>query len=146
VKPPKETTDSPIQQKWWANPGLVYFFAAGRPPVAIKIGVASVSSTLSQAIRSRQRSLQTSNHELIELLGIIQFSEGGYPTRQAEVLERELHLRFAASQRFKQHACGAEWFKPTNDILTYIEGNAVPPEALNLPRWVSMLAVEDMAR
>ncbi len=142
MRPPKETTDSPVQQKWWSNPGAVYFFGAGRPPVAIKVGVTSVPKTLLQAIKSRQRSLQTANHELIELLGIIPISEGTYPTRQAEVLERELHLRFAASHRFKQHACGAEWFTPTGDILTYINEHSTPP-ALNLPRWVSSLAIAE---
>jgi hypothetical protein len=29
---------SPSTVAWWSNPGVIYFIAAGEPPVAIKIG------------------------------------------------------------------------------------------------------------
>lgn len=84
----------------------------------------------------RLRQVQTSNHELIELLGLILFNDGQYPTRAAEVLERELHIKFAQSQRFKSNTRGAEWFTPTPELLQYILSNAQMPESLGVPRLV----------
>jgi hypothetical protein len=96
MKPPKATTDSPSQAAWWGWPGILYFFAAGDPPVAIKIGVAALTNecSLQACVRRRFEQIQSSNHETIELLGLICFCEGQYPTRSAEVLERELHIQF----------------------------------------------------
>lgn len=139
MKPPKETTSSEHQDRWWSSPGIVYFFAAGNPAQAIKIGVAALTNggTLKQAVSRRFAQLQTSNHETIELLGVIQFENGKYPTRDAEVLERELHLRFSSSQRFKSNTRGAEWFTPTEELFVYIKENAIPPEFLELPFRIS---------
>lgn len=117
---------------------MLYFFAAGSPPAAIKIGVTALSNgcTLREGVMRRLRQVQTSNHELVELLGLILFNDGQYPTRVAEVLERELHIKFAQSQRFKPNTRGAEWFTPTPELLQYILGNAQMPESLGVPRLV----------
>ena len=135
MKPPKETTDNEIQAAWWSSPGVLYFFAVGTPPAAIKIGVAALTKgcTLLQAVRRRFSAIQTSNHETVELLGVVHFTEGQYPTRQAEVVERELHIRFATLQRFKPHTGGAEWFTPSPELFDYIRSNSTPPSQLGLP-------------
>lgn len=139
MKPPKETTSSEHQDRWWSSPGIVYFFAAGNPAKAIKIGVAALTNggTLKQAVLRRFAQLQTSNHETIELVGIIHFSHGKYPTRDAEVLERELHIRFGTSQRFKSNTRGCEWFTPTEELFSYIKEHTAMPEALGLPKIIS---------
>lgn len=139
MKAPKEETTSDVQATWWSSPGVVYFFGAGSPPRAIKIGVAALSNgaTLEKAVLRRFKQIQTSNHETVELLGVIHFTEGKYPTRDAEVLERELHIQFSDCQRFKAHTSGSEWFTPTKKLLDYISKNAVNPELLSLPTIVS---------
>jgi hypothetical protein len=136
MKPPKETTDSPIQAKWWSCPGVLYFFAAGNPPAAIKIGVAALTNgcSLRQGVTRRLKEIQTSNHETVELLGLVHFTEGQYPTRSAEVRERELHVLFAAQQRFTPGSRGAEWFTPSPELLAHIREHTQRPEALNVPR------------
>ncbi len=137
MKPPALTTNSEVQALWWSSPGILYFFAAGNPPSAIKIGVAAQTQkcSLSTAVMRRFTQIQTSNHETVELLGVITFSEGQFPTRDAEVLERELHIRFADLQRFKPHTRGAEWFTPSEELGKYISSFSTPPEELDLPRF-----------
>jgi hypothetical protein len=139
MKPPKETTTSENQDRWWSSHGIVYFFAAGNPAKAIKIGVTALTKekTIKEAVVERFRHLQTSNHETVELLGIIYFSSGKYPTRDAEILERELHIRFSASQRFKPNTRGCEWFTPTEELFLYINENSSRPESLELPSIIS---------
>lgn len=138
MKPPKETTDSAVQAAWWSCPGILYFYAAGNPPVAIKIGVAALTNgcSLQQAITRRFRQIQSSNHETVELLGVILFNEGKYPTRSAEVQERALHLRFAALRRFKQDTRGAEWFSPSTELIDFITQHSSSPEAAGVPRFI----------
>jgi hypothetical protein len=138
MKPPKETTDSVVQAAWWSSPGILYFFAAGNPPHAIKIGVAALTRdcTMREAITRRFKEIQSSNHETVELLGVIAFTEGQYPTRLAEVRERELHMQFAHLQRFKAGTRGSEWFMPGQDLLAHITEITTPPEPLDLPRFI----------
>ncbi|HKD15264.1 MAG TPA: GIY-YIG nuclease family protein [Candidatus Angelobacter sp.] len=138
MKPPKETTDSPVQAAWWSSAGILYFFAAGSPPHAIKIGVAALTNgcTMRQAVTRRFKQIQSSNHETVELLGIIAFTEGQYPTRLAEVRERELHLQFAHLQRFKAGTRGSEWFMPSEELLSHITEISTPLETLDLPRFI----------
>jgi hypothetical protein len=81
----------------------------------------------------RLSQIQSSNHELIRLLGIIHFKEGEYPTRDADARERELHNEFEHLCRFKAYMRGAEWFSASQDLLTRIEQIATKPEALELP-------------
>ncbi len=136
MKPPKLTTDSAIQAEWWECPAVVYFFGAGTPPVAVKIGVTAVTKNMSlkQAVLRRFRQIQTSNHETVELLGLIRFTEGEFPTRLAEVLERELHHRFAKLQRFAANTIAAEWFTASAELLAYIREHTEPPETLALQK------------
>ncbi len=140
MRPPKETTNSEVQKAWWSCPGLVYFFGAGEPLVAIKIGVAAItrSGTVRQAILRRLRQIQSSNHELVRVLGLIYLTEGQFPTRSAEVIERDLHIRFSHLQRFKAHYCGAEWFSAGQDLLEYIRENAQPPGKFDVPLSVGL--------
>jgi hypothetical protein len=124
--------ERPTAEWWYKRPGVVYFFAAGDPPAAIKIGMTTVRTEKDQVqdadwcacILHRHKQIQSANHETIKLLGVIRFSDGEQPTRDAEKHERELHKRFAALQRFKPYTCGAEWFRPGNKLLDYIEANA----------------------
>jgi hypothetical protein len=137
MKPPKETTNSSIQAEWWSCAGLVYFFGAGNPIVAIKIGVTALTKktpSIAEAIRRRHREIQTSNHEAIQLLGLIHFTEGDRPMRSAEILERELHIRFHLLQRFAPHKRAAEWFNASPDLLAYIAQYAQAPEAFSVSR------------
>ena len=140
MKPPKETTDSEHQAAWWSSPGILYFFAVGDPIIAIKIGVAACTRdcSLAQAVRRRFSAIQSSNHETVELLGVVQFQDGKYPTRQAEVVERELHIRFAPLQRFKAYSRGAEWFSSSAELLDYIQANSTPPTDLGLPSVIAL--------
>lgn len=142
MKPPKLTTDNETQAAWWRRPGLVYFFGAGRPLKAIKIGVTSVAEgkTISAAINQRFKSIQSANHETIELLGVVQFVEGDFPVRSAEVVERELQIKFLSLQRFKQHTIGAEWFNVSDELLAWIGASAETPESLGLPRLIAVAA------
>ena len=114
---------------WYSKQGLLYFVAAGRPPVAIKIGV-----TQATKIRERLKHIQSANHEPIELLGVIRFDCGDKPMLQAERAERELHKRFASTQRLVDWTVGYEWFTTSQELLDYIAAHATPPEQLGLPR------------
>jgi hypothetical protein len=109
----------------------------GEPRIAVKIGMLAQTGgqTLKQAILRRLRQVQSSNHEAVELLGVVLFTEGKYPTRLAEVKERELHIQFAHLQRFKAHTRGAEWFTCAPEILDTIRDIAISPDLLGLPRY-----------
>ncbi len=138
MKPPKPIeVCSPSTVAWWKNPGVIYFIAAGEPPVAIKIGIAAITSTrdLTATIVRRLSQIQSSNHERIRLLGVIHFTHGPHPTRDAEAKERELHTEFEHSCRFAPYTRGAEWFNPSPELLARIEQIATKPEALQLPRF-----------
>lgn len=89
----------------------------------------------------RLSQIQSSNHEPVQLLGVIHFTEGEHPTRQAEARERELHREFAHLQRFKPYTRGAEWFTPSPELLARIREIATPPEELNLLRFACVAVV-----
>src|SRR5215203_1752717 len=97
---------------WYFKPGYVYFLGAGNPLKAIKIGV-----TLASGFGSRLRSHQSSSHEPLRVLGIVEFISDGKNMRLAQALERGLHLRFARHQRFQASWVGSEWFNPHQEIL-----------------------------
>ena len=137
---PTKDSSNDSQLKWWRAPGVIYFLAAGSPAVAIKIGVTTRATLL-----ERMKKTQTHNHELIELLGIIRFSDGEFPTREAEDQERILHARFAHLCRFKPHTRGAEWFTTSPELLEMIAESSIPPETLGFPRFVSTLAGEEVS-
>jgi hypothetical protein len=121
---------------WYGKAGFIYFVAAGAPPVAIKIGVTQQST-----MTRRLKSIQSANHELIELLGVIAFSEGDKPLLNAEAAERALHLRFKAHQRFINSSVGSEWFTSSSEIVEYISANCIESETLGLPRSVAKTAI-----
>ncbi len=143
MKPPKLVeAASPSTVAWWKNPGVIYFIAAGEPPVAIKIGMAAITGDrdLKAAIVRRLSQIQHSNHERICLLGVICFTHeahGLYPTRDADAKERELHNEFEHLCRFAKYTRGAEWFNPAPELLARIEQISTKPEALHLPRCFS---------
>lgn len=119
--------------KWYSDSGVIYFVAAGSPPVAIKIGVAK-----RDGIVRRLRGIQSSNHELIELLGVVLFDKGDKPMLQAEREEQELHKRFFHLQRIVDGNVGHEWFTAVPELLSFIATVAVPPEQYGFPRYVSL--------
>ena len=136
MKPPKDPSHAAESTlKWWRSPGVVYLVAADSPPIAIKIGMVaqSESHTLKSTLIRRLSQIQNSNHELIELIGVVYFTEGDYPTREAEILERELHNEFEHLQRFKKHSRGAEWFTASDELLTKIREISREPNELKLP-------------
>jgi hypothetical protein len=139
VKAPTKS-DNPITAAWQKLPGFVYFIRAGN---AIKIGVAAVPAgkTMAQAIGRRFKQIQSSNHECLELLGVIRFQEGERPTLLAETRERELHSQFESSLRFKMHTIAAEWFNASDEILAFAKDNTEAPETLGVPPHVATLIV-----
>jgi hypothetical protein len=89
----------PQHDRIYKHPCVIYFIAAGTPPVAIKIGMAAVTGNrdLRATITRRLSQIQSSNHERISLLGVIQFTHdthGQHPTWDADAKERELHTEF----------------------------------------------------
>ncbi len=128
------------QLKWWRSPGVIYFLAAGSPATAIKIGVTTRATLL-----DRMKKTQAHNHEAIELLGVIRFSDGEFPTRDAEDQARRLHGQFAHLCRFKPHTRGSEWFTVSPELLEMIAESAISPETLGFPRSVCTLVNEDVA-
>lgn len=127
--------DRPNADWWYKRAAVVYFFGAGDPPTAIKIGVTTIPKErdrLEEAhwlacIRQRHKQIQSSNHETVKLLGVIRFFEGSWPALAAEKCERELHKKFAELQRFKAHTCGAEWFTPGKALWDFIKETETPP-------------------
>ena len=147
MKPPKPVeAASPSTVAWWSNPGVIYFIAAGDPPVAIKIGMAAVTGNqdLRATVTRRLSQIQSSNHELIHLLGVMCFTEGTHPTRDADAKERELHIEFEHLRRFEAYTRGAEWFNPSPELLARIEQIATKPDALRLPRFFSAVLSVDV--
>src|SRR5437879_512029 len=109
MKQPKSLeTCSPSTQAWWKSPGVIYFIAAGEPPIAIKIGMAARTRnrSLEETIEGRLSQIQSSNHERVRLLGVVQFNDGPSPTRDAEAKERELHTEFRHLRRFAEYTRG----------------------------------------
>lgn len=80
------------------------------------------------------KAIQSANHEPVKLLGFIRFDSGEKPLLQAERAERELHRRFANSQRFVDWSVGYEWFTTSQELLDYIASDATPPEELSFPQ------------
>lgn len=143
MRPPKSADlASDSTRQWWACPGVVYFLGVGDPVIAVKIGMLAVTRQLSleSALRRRLSQIQTSNHEPVHVLGVIHFSDGEYPTRDAEIRERELHLEFEHLARFKSGTKGAEWFHSSEELLAKIQEVSAAPETLGLPRCIATVA------
>jgi hypothetical protein len=144
MKPPKPASEASASTRaWWSCPGVVYFIGAGDPPIAIKIGMAAQTGGmgLPATIVRRLAQIQSSNHELIQLLGVIHFEKGEFPSRDADARERELHIEFQPLQRFKSYRRGAEWFTSSPALLARIREIADEPEKHQLPR--TFTAVEE---
>ena len=137
MRPTKSAENaSESTREWWGCPGVVYFLTVGKPILAVKIGMFAVTAktTLQSAMIRRLSSIQSSNHELVEVFRVRAFTEGDYPTKDAEDFERELHNKFCHLARFKPGTRGAEWFDASPDLLAKIREIASPPESLDLPR------------
>jgi hypothetical protein len=117
-----------IPSNWYRRPGVIYFVAAGSPPVAIKIGV-----TQSLTLNHRLRALQTSNHERIRLLGIVAFDDGEEPLRRAEAREQEIHRQFEHLRIGPAGTVGCEWFKPASELLEFIKQYPPPVTPIQAP-------------
>lgn len=133
TKAPEQASKS--TREWWARPGVVYFLSVGSPIVAVKIGMLAVTekTNLESAIIRRLSGIQSSNHELVKVHGLIHFADGEYPTKDAEDLERVLHNEFEHLARFKPGTRGSEWFTASPELLARIREIAVSPESLGLP-------------
>lgn len=137
--PPLPDQVSPETRAYWSHEGVLYFLAAGQDPfVAVKIGVAAqtLSRDLQSTLRRRMDQIQASNHEPIQLLGLIYYrrTEFEFPMREAEAGERELHNEFQHLARFERDTRGSEWFTSTPTLIARIRAMATPPELLGLPR------------
>jgi hypothetical protein len=128
------------QLRWWQAPGVIYFLAAGNPAAAIKIGV-----TTRAALLDRMKKTQARNHESIELLGVIRFSDGEFPTCDAEDPTRLLHGQFAHLCRFKPHTRVSDWFTASPELLEIIAESSISAETLGISRFVCILVHEDVA-
>lgn len=138
TKSPELASESTRQ--WWACPGVVYFLSVGSPIFAVKIGMLAVTGkfTLESAMRRRLSSIQSSNHELVEIFRLVHLTEGDYPSKDAEDLERQLHIEFQHLARFKAGTRGSEWFTASDDLLSKAREIAVTPESLGLPRSIGL--------
>lgn len=118
---------------WEVQPGFLYFVGAGTPPVAIKIGISTQGT-----IRRRLRSLQSSNHEPLHILGLIPFEDIEKPMAAANRLELELHEEFAANRRLIDGP-GNEWFNASEELLTAISERAQPARVFSIPECVATI-------
>lgn len=126
-------------QAWWSCPGLLYFLAVGSPPAALKIGMLAVTprTTVATAMERRLSTIQSSNHEVVYVLGLIHYKDGRHPTKDAEDAEREFHVRFGHLARFALGSRGAEWFNAGPELIAEIALVARPPEEFGVSRTVA---------
>lgn len=137
--PPSALEVSASTRAWWSCEGVVYFLAVcSEPYEAVKIGVAAQTEgrDLKSTLKRRLDQIQASNHEPIQVIGLILFEKNKYeyPMREAEALERELHNEFQHLARFARDTRGSEWFTSSPDLLARIKETAISPEQLGLPR------------
>jgi hypothetical protein len=116
---------------WPFRKGVVYFIGAGKPTIAVKIGL-----TQKETIEQRFRAIQCSNHEPLELLGLI----GPALMSEVEGMEKRLHTTFKSSQLIMDGNVGHEWFRATDELLAYIEQHTQKPEKFGLPTSVAKIA------
>ena len=144
MRPPKDASfAAPSTVKWWSCPGVVYFLGVGSPTIAVKIGMLAITEKLNiqTAVARRIGQMQTSNHEPIQVLGLISFSNCDHPTRQAEIVERELHIKYAHLARFKSGTKGSEWFNSSPELLAEISDISLQPESVGVPRCYATRAI-----
>ena len=114
---------------------MVYFLTVGSPISAVKIGMLAVTdkTDLRSAVVRRLSNIQSANHELVSVYGLVHLTDGDYPTKAAEDLERQLHSEFESLSRFEPGTRGAEWFDVSEELLAKIDRISVKPESLGLP-------------
>ncbi|MDE2134256.1 MAG: GIY-YIG nuclease family protein [Alphaproteobacteria bacterium] len=140
TKTPEKERTPKYASPWYAKAGVVYFIGAGRPLIAVKIGV-----TQKDKVKQRLRAIQCDNHEPVELLGILSFDDGDKPLLQAERRERSLHTQFAAYQRIADGYVGHEWFSAAPELVAFIAEHTTAPEQLGYPRSVANIRERDGA-
>jgi hypothetical protein len=128
---------------WWACPGFLYFLAVGPDPhFAIKIGVAAQTGTSTPmgSLKRRLDQIQSSNHEPIQVLGLIYYDKANheYPMWHADAMERRLHNEFQHLARFARDTRGSEWFTSAPALLARIKEISKPPDHFGLPRIFSV--------
>jgi len=111
---------------WELQPGFVYFIAAGKPTEAVKIGISTQSTMI-----KRLRSDQSSNHQPLEILGLVLFEGMEKPMAEANSLEVSLHEKFQSLRRFTSGP-GNEWFTLNRELLDHIKDHTDPPGAHDL--------------
>jgi hypothetical protein len=123
---------------WWRYPGILYLLGVGDPIVAIKIGMLAITAKTDRrsALARRLASIQSGNHELVQVLGVIVREDGPHPTKDTEDHERELHLEFESFARFKLGTRGGEWFDATPELMDRIKQISVPPAEAGIPATV----------
>ena len=129
MRPTALSSSNALQLAWWARDAVVYFIAAGKPAIAIKIGVTTWAT-----VASRLAALQGANHEPLELLGVIPFREVDQPMKAAEDKERLLHQQFRQLQRTREGNRGYEWFTASEELLRFIQQDATDPDRLGFRR------------
>jgi hypothetical protein len=130
-------------RKWWACPGLLYFLGVGEPVVAVKIGMLAVTPKLDtrMAMTRRLAAIQSCNHELVRVLGVVVRNDGPHPTKDTEDHERALHLEFQQCSLFSANTRGAEWFRATPEVLARIKASSRLPAEAGIPESVATLAL-----
>ena len=108
---------------------MVYFIAAGKPAIAVKIGVTTWTT-----VARRLAALQSTNHEPLELLGVSPFRHTAQPMKAAEDWERALHQQFRHLQRTREGNRGYEWFTASDELLQFIPQVAADPDRFGFRR------------
>ena len=141
TKPFHEASES--TQAWWSCPGLLYFLGVGQPTIAVKIGMLAITpkTNLRSAMVRRLASIQSSNHELVYVLGVVIREEGLHPTKDTEDHERELHREFEHLARFTANSRGAEWFSAAPELLERIRAISQSPLQAGVPETVGSLLI-----
>lgn len=87
----------------------------------------------------RLASIQSSNHELVYVLGVVVREDGKHPTKDTEDEERRLHLEFRHIARFNANTRGAGWFNAAPELLERIQVISVPPLQAGVPEVIGSL-------
>lgn len=143
TKPFHEASES--TRAWWSCPGLLYFLGVGQPTVAVKIGMLAITpkSDVRSSMARRLASIQSSNHELVYVLGVVIRKAGLHPTKDTEDHERELHREFRHLARFTSNSRGAEWFNAAPELLERIRAISQLPSQAGVPETVGSRVLGD---
>jgi hypothetical protein len=129
MKPTAASSTNAHQLAWWAKDAVVYFIAARKPAIAVKIGVTTWTT-----VARRLGALQSANHESLELLGVIPFRHMAQPMKAPEDKERALHQQFRHLQRTREGNRGYEWFTADDELLRFIRSASSKPDEFGFRR------------